>query len=324
MEPDDQSERLLALTLALVNSEIGFTKAELFEAIRGYRMDLGSIAAGKISQEALEKKFDLDKDRLRSLGIDIGSGSASELGDTEYRYRISRDLFVWPANSILSASEMQLIELAAKVWDRASLSPDAVNAKTRLRALASSDAMSETRLFVPKIDTFEPSFNPIRKAIDSHQVISFTYRDSRGQVSERLVEPWQLVFQDGYWFLLGMDRTRGEARNFLLRRIQSKIKPLKTELFPSPTSEVISNARSELASHLQSNVAKISVRPHTSAAMHFSVQTDGPEILSVHYYDLSLLVEELLEFGSDIKVVEPIELKNAIRTAILKVVEIHA
>jgi hypothetical protein len=35
-DPDDQSERLHSLMLALIRTEIGLTKEEIFTSIRGY------------------------------------------------------------------------------------------------------------------------------------------------------------------------------------------------------------------------------------------------------------------------------------------------
>ena len=82
-EPDDQSERLFSLTLALVQSEFGLTKEEIFLSIRGYRDDLIKKGGGDLT--ALNKKFERDKVALREMGVRIDPGQYSEEGDEDYR-----------------------------------------------------------------------------------------------------------------------------------------------------------------------------------------------------------------------------------------------
>ena len=57
IDASDPSERLLNLTLALISTSVGMTKAELFSAIRDYRNDLEN----GISVESLNRKFERDK-----------------------------------------------------------------------------------------------------------------------------------------------------------------------------------------------------------------------------------------------------------------------
>jgi predicted DNA-binding transcriptional regulator YafY len=322
-EPDDQSERLYSLTLALVQTEIGFTKEEIFNAIRGYRLDLERAGGLDGDLVALNKKFDRDKEKLRELGVQIIPGANSSDGDADFRYRISREIFKWPSGTSLTAKQLQLLELAASVWDRAALSPEATNAITRLRAISELGDATISQAIAPRINTIEPSFGPLKKAIEESVRVNFVYRRQDGVESLRMVEPWQLVHVAGVWMLLAFDVERGAPRNFLLKRIHSKVTRTK-ELATSPTVEQIQAAKTDLAKVFEANKARIRVRPGTTAAMHFETHNLASGELEINYYDLALLAEELLEFGQSIQVLSPPELIDHITHTLEQVVKNHA
>lgn len=322
-EGDDPSERLFSLTLALTNTEVGLTKEEIFSAIRGYRMALDRAGGLHGDLTALNKLFDRDKNDLREMGVQIDPAGNSSDGDSDYRYRISRDIYVWPEGAKLSAKQLQLLELAASIWDSAALSPEAKSAITRLRAIAEFGDASIASGVTPRIRTVEPSFMPLKSALESNAQVTFAYRKADGEEGVRTVNPWQIFHTNGLWMLLGFDLDRQAPRNFLLRRIQSKVKPTKV-WFEPPAAQELEAAKKDLAEVFERNVAVIKVRPGTTAAMHFETHNDPSGIARLNYYDLGLLVEELLEFGGSVKVVSPPELSALLRTTLEQVVRNHA
>lgn len=322
-EPDDQSERLYSLTLALVQTEVGLTKDEIFTSIRGYRLDLERAGGFSGDLVALNKKFDRDKEKLRELGVQIVPGSNSVEGDADYRYRISREIFKWPEGTTLSAKQLQLLELAASLWDRAALSPEATHAITRLRAISELGESSISRGIAPRITTIEPSFGPLKKAIEDKVKVTFVYRRSDAIEAVRQVEPWQLTHVAGVWMLLGFDSDRKAPRNYLLKRIHSKVTRTKDPI-TEPSQLQIETAKQELRELFQANVAKIRVRPGTTAAMHFETHNVPSGEIEINFYDLALLAEELLEFGQAVKVIAPQELVDHITESLRKVVQNHA
>ncbi len=323
IEPDDQSERLYSLTLALVQTEVGLTKDEIFTSIRGYRLDLEKAGGFHGDLRALNKKFDRDKDKLREIGVQIDPGANSNEGDSDYRYQISREIYNWPEDTVLTAKQLQLLELAASIWDRAALSPEATQAITRLRAIADIDNVEFSTGLIPKISTVEPSFSPLKKAIDDQVLVTFTYRRPDGTDSVRHVEPWKLSHLNGFWMLLGFDRDRNAARNFLLKRIHSKVTRTK-EIISGPTNEQLKIAKDELAALFEENKAVIWVRPGTTAAMHFETHASPTGEVELNYFDLALLAEEILEFGNSVKVIEPVQLQNLIEETLRQVVKNHS
>ena len=140
-DKSDAAERLLNLTLALISTTIGLTKAELFSAIRDYRNDLQD----GVNFKTLEKKFERDKNELRASGILIETRTLdSDMGDNQQtRYLISPTGFQWPKGVELTPKQLQLLQLASTVWRQASLSSEAAKGLDRLRALGSVSPTSD-------------------------------------------------------------------------------------------------------------------------------------------------------------------------------------
>ena len=321
-EPDEQSERLYSLTLALIRTEVGLTKEEIFSSIRGYRFDVEAAGGIDGNLSSLDRKFNRDKEDLRRLGLEL-DGAGSNEGDADFRYRIAGGAFVWPKDSSLTSKQLQLLELAASVWSHAALSPDATSGITRLRAIAAVGDRDLLTGIAPRITTVEPSFGTLKRAVENLEEVTFEYRKADGEKGIRIVQPWQLSHTHGLWMLLGWDAERKAPRNFLLKRIHSKVSHTKNT-FDRPEKTEVAAAKAELLSYYSSNLARIRVTPGTTAAMHFETHNSANGEVALNYLDLHLLAEELLEFGTSVKVVEPVELKEIIEETLRQVISNHA
>lgn len=322
----DKSERLLQLTCALVFAERGLTKAELFSAIPAY---LEAIASGT-AEDALNRMFERDKTDLRETGVQVytlNPGSDPE----EIKYVIADDTFVWPTHQGLNAKQMQLLNLAAKVWSQASLSSDASKALVRLRGLGIEPAATDLIGFAPRIKTHEPSFLALTDAVSENKEVSFSYRKSDGSISIRKVQPWSLQNVDGQWLLQCLDIGQNEPRNFLLKRIVSKVSPIRQNeaevTFTPPSAEQLEIAYKSLQEHISEQTCKLSVVKDSAAWFHFHMDDSAvgaDQVITFNYMDLELLAEELREFIQDIEVLGPKELIDAMRKGLEKVVAEHA
>jgi proteasome accessory factor B len=322
IDKGDAAERLLNITLALLSSRNGLTKAELYNAVRDYRL---SIEAGT-SVDALEKKFDRDKEILRSNGIQLETFILASDGDDnqQSRYIINPSEFSWPKGVELSAKQLQLLNLAAQVWRQASLSSDATAGLDRLRALGVSDDSSSLIGFAPRIKTHETSFLPLTSAISQHAEISFDYRKpGQERVAKRIVQPWKLRNISGQWLLVCWDVEANDIRNFMLRRIVGRVKETGNS-FEAPNQDFIEAAVKSLDEHIDSQVATLSVRRDSMAWFHFEIRStsDWAEV-SFHYMDLWLLAEELRDYAGDFKVIGPSELASAIQLGYERVAADH-
>lgn len=327
----DKSERLFQLTCVLLYSERGLTKRELFHAIDAYRADLAKSTEDDF---ALNKKFERDKSELREMGIQVSNPDPKSDPD-EMRYTISADTFTWPEDVRFDSQQLQLLNLAAQVWAQASLSSEANRGLVRLRGLGIEPAASDLFGFAPRLRTHEPSFMPLSQAVEERIEVSFDYRKPDGQVSKRHVQPWLLRNIDGQWLLMCWDKDQKAARNFLLKRIVSKVtfrveqiseKESELVTFSAPDPSLVEAALQDLADHTQKQIATLRVRRDSQAWFHFHLddQKGDTADVSIAYMDVHLLAEELSEYALDIKVLEPQELAKVIRSRFEAVANAHA
>jgi proteasome accessory factor B len=317
----DLSERLFNLTCALLVSSQGLTKTEIFANVQGYKERY--LPGG--DNESLSRLFERDKVLLTKVGVAWRSFIPPEDMDDnqEYRYLIANEDFVWPSGTRLSSKQVALMNLAAQVWAKASLSRDANNAIMRIRAMGEPADATSLIGIAPRIRTHELSFLPLSTAIESSSRVSFDYRKPEQDKPEvRNVEPWLIQNISGQWLLLGFDLDRQQTRNFLLRRICSEV-DIQDFTFDSPSKQEVSDAIAQLEKHQNSLIARIRFPIRSSAWFHFDLKPDQTEI-ELTYMDLHLLAEELLEFVDHIEIISPSELSDVLRSKLEAVRISHA
>jgi len=340
----DKSERLFQLTCVLLYSERGVTKRELFHAVDSYREDL---KATPNDETAVHKKFERDKSDLRQMGIQI-NGFEGQIDSDDMRYTIASDTFFWPEGIEFNAEQLQLLNLAAQVWAQASLSSEANRGLVRLKALGLEPAASDILGFAPRLRTHEPSFLPLSEAIEDHIEVVFDYRKPDGEVTQRKVQPWLLRNVDGQWLLVCWDKDRKAVRNFLLKRIVSRVIPRTLQLndkevelvkFEAPSAQSIAAALEDLEQHTRAQRATLRVKKDSQAWFHFHLDgksnlgidsSESPataaqaDLVELSYMDLQLLAEELSDYVLDIEVLQPPDLSIAINKHFEAVLAAHA
>lgn len=320
----EKSERLLQLASALLFSGRGLTKQELFFGISAYS---DALASGT-DEESLNRMFERDKKDLRETGLLIDTPNSGADTD-DMRYAIKSEVFEWPANIELTAHQLQLLNLAAQAWSHASISSDVNHGLMRLRALGVAPAENELIGLAPRIKTHEPSFIPLNRALDENIEVRFDYRRPDGTVSTRHVQPWVMRSIDGQWLLMCWDLSRREVRNFLLKRIVSKVSFVKEQddevVFPAPEASQIDAAMEDLRVFTASQTAVLRIKRDSRAWFHY--QLDSHEAFAeveLQYMDVHLLAEDLRDFGADIKVLRPKQLIEAVTGGFEKVASAHA
>jgi proteasome accessory factor B len=317
----DLSERLFNLTCAFLVSGNGLSKAEIFATVQGYKESYDP----KGDNSALNRMFERDKVLLTEAGIAWRAFIPKEAMDDnqEYRYLIANEDFVWPKGITLSSKQVALLNLAAQVWAKASLSADANRAIHRIRAMGERPDSSSLIGIAPRIRTHDPAFLPLSTAIESSSRVSFDYlKPGDTEPTVRNIEPWSLQNISGQWLLIGFDLDRDEPRNFLLRRIVSEV-DIQDVTFEPVNNGEIAKALEELEKLKLSQLAKFKVLPQSAAWFHFDLSNDETEV-SINYMDLHLLAEELMEFVGEIEILSPPSLAALVSQNLKAVIASHA
>ena len=321
--PITVEERLFSLVLALIATEIGLTKSEILSTVQGYRQ---KYSMGD-TNTSLERQFERDKDDIRELGIPLETiEMPDDPGSNHHlRYRIPKGLYNLPADVTFTPDEFMLLKLAATVWREGSLSADSRRALTKLNSLG-LDSSDPVLGYAPLLRAREASFEPLTKAMDRGQVVSFRYlKPGEAAAQPRRVEPRAIVLHDGRWHLFATDLVAAAPRTFLLSRIVGSVVTVPGALFTRDGNDS-RQALDALDALWQTQVASVAVAPATDAALRLGKRSSADnqaEVLTLHYTDLSILADELAGYGPEVLVLSPPALRDAVLTRLTGVFRAH-
>ena len=242
------AERLFTLTCCLLAApRLGLSKQDIFNSVPGY-----SEAS---NDDARDKMFERDKAELRNAGVQLEVMQIDEYEpEIGSRYLIAKGSFEWPREFNLSSEQLGLAELAARAWNNQQFASAARTALARLKSRGMVEVNRELSFLSPRLLARHSAFQPLAQAITDYSTVIFEYRIPDGQSEAREVNPLKLRLIEGEWVLLA--ERQGELRNYLLRRITSKVRPTGATFKPV-ASERVDQAEKELVAFTQANQALI-------------------------------------------------------------------
>ncbi|GAA2592448.1 helix-turn-helix transcriptional regulator [Streptomyces axinellae] len=313
-----KAERLMNLALCLLGARRPLTKRELRESIEAYVETFGSGESQAASEESFNRMFERDKDDLRELGLVIETVDNLD-GETGYVAR--RDSNRLPPIT-LDAAEATALGLAARVWQQARLAAAASGALQKLHAAGGMPGVTVPEqageraqsTLEPHIPAREAAFEPLMLACRDRRPVVFDYRKSNAARAERRqVEPWTLECWRGHWYLAGYDRERQAERVFRLSRITSPVRSRAAAFTASvPDQVTVRETVERWAGESATGTARIRLRsgsgyPLRARALTTRELDGGWEELEIPYgHGLDAW---LVEFGPDVVVLEPAELR---------------
>ncbi|MFN8107048.1 MAG: WYL domain-containing protein [Nocardioidaceae bacterium] len=250
-----KSERLMNLMVMLLVSRHHLTKAQIRESLEDYRA---------LSDVAFEKTFERDKEELKKFGIPLELSKLDEAFADDVGYRVSRGAYELPAIEF-TAEEVALIAVAANAWSSNELCETSATALRKLRSAGVPIQLGQLADLQSEVPADEPAFVHVWQATDARSAITFDYQRPGSVPERRTVEPWRMFSLHGRWYVVGHDKTRGEARVFRLSRILGEVIPDKRHgTYTLPPESVIDEATRRLAP--QSTIGVASVLARTGAA----------------------------------------------------------
>lgn len=304
-----KAERLMNLTICLLVTRHHITKERIRQAVEGYH---------DLSDDAFDRMFDRDKEELRVLGVPIEVAPVEKGFEDDLGYRIRRADFELPEVT-LSADEVAVVGLAARVWQHARLAAATSQALRKLRAGGVEVDESTLAMLEPALGSVEPQFDALLDAIVDHHPIAFDYRaPNAAEPVRRRLDPWGIASWHGHWYLVGHDQDRDAPRMFRVSRMVGDVEQIGQPGSVVPPADL--NVR-ELVSSLAPE------RPHSTATVLVREGRGGPlrrrstssepadegwRRLKVPYASGASLAEELLGFGPDVIVEDPPELRESV------------
>ena len=165
----------------------------------------------------------------------------------------------------------------------------------------------------------ENRFEIIKSAILNKKLIKFTYYNSNGEESRRIVEPLQIWFKDKSWYLISYCRNKEDYRIFKIARIK-EIKTLQEHFereLPKEQKEEKYNFKNIL---LELEISKeMAYRVYDEFEnSEISKKENGNFSVKVEYPENEWVYGYILSFGEHIKVIAPNRAKNIIKCKLEK------
>jgi proteasome accessory factor B len=205
-------ERLVNLVALLLESPRPLTFDQIHDAMpEAYAQH--EVATAK-------RMFERDKDILRDIGVPIEVGS-TDAWDVEQGYTIPKDRYYLPEID-LSPEEISALFVAARAGGQDPTAEQAVR-KLLYGADGAFPAGDPDVPFAAEAAGVDARVLAAAAAIGDGISIRFVYRTSRGAQSGRHVDPYGLVVRGGQWYVVGLDRERGEIRSFRCSRMAGDV-----------------------------------------------------------------------------------------------------
>lgn len=281
----------------------------------------------KITAPELAERFEVsrrtinrDIEDLCMAGIPIrtvqGTGGGISIMDG---YRMDR--------TILTSKDMQMILAGLRSLDSVSGSSYYGQLMEKLQTGSSQFLSGRDFILIDLSSWYKGSLAPkieaIQSAIENGHLLTFQYYAPSGE-SERSVEPYYLVFRWSSWYVWGWCTDREDYRLFKLNRMDRVEESAQNFIcrnapMPDLSDEKIFPGGIKVKALFTSDVKWRLVEefgPHC-----FTEADDGRLLFTADYTNTENLVSWLLTFGEKAEVLEPAEIRSAIKQIAEKTVK---
>lgn len=312
----DRTERLLNLVFCLMASRRPVTRADISAAVPGYGVDQTEVA--------FERMFERDKDELRAMGVPVQTVLSVD-GEVE-GYRILPEEYALD-DPAFTGAELAVLALAASMWDEALLAPAALHAIRKIEAAQGGSATSPIAGLRAHIGATDAALLPLMRALREAKSVAFDYQPIGASVGRRRVDPWGLVSHDRHWYLAGWDLDRSAMRVFRLSRMTGQVAVTATPVSVprDHTVDLAAVIRGEPVGESVATRVRVATGRAAELRRYGSVVEQGSdgEILSIDRVSGPRLVTMLCAAGEFVEVLEPIEVRDAVITALQRVRDAH-
>lgn len=220
---------------------------------------------------------------------------------------------------LLSARRLGLAAAAPAVEGALAKVERVLPETVRERVRAMQDTIGFTLPAVEPAPADSATLATLGTAAQRSRRVWLRYRSWRGEESERLVDPYGLVFHRGRWYLAGHDHRRGGVRVFRVDRVL--VAEVREEPFERPDGfDPVAHVQRSLAGvpwgwevevMLETTLAEARQRvPSTVAVL---AEGDGGVVLRAQASDLGAAARSLVALGWRFTVRRPPELRDALR-----------
>ncbi len=323
----DKLIRQLSLVAFLMAERRPITARDVKGNVEGY---------SEMSDEAFARRFYSDRAELLALGVPLQSQRDEFTGEELYTLR-SEQYFLPQLD--LEDDELAALQTALYLLEGKFAYAEPLRLALQNLALGRpgfSEAPTDT---ASRVEVFDPDYSPempgrlakLEGAISKQRTVKFEYWSiSRDEVSERTLNPYALLPDNGVWYVVGFDLDREEIRTFRVSRIRGEITfaTRRERDFRVPVDFDIERYRGRPPWQVGDIVgeARIEVRGDTAWWVQRAYGSTGrleDGVFVTEYSSLPQLASWVLRQDGRAVPIEPDELRREVAAALRRVREAH-
>jgi proteasome accessory factor C len=217
----DKLIRQLSLVAYLMAERRALTARDVKSNVEGY---------SEMSDEAFARRFYSDRAELLALGVPLQSQRDEFTGEELYTLR-SENYFLDELE--LDDDELAALQTALYLLEGKFAYAEPLRLALQNLALGRpgfDEAATDTAV---RVEVLDPDYSPempgrlgkLEGAISKQRTIKFEYYSiSRNRQTERAVNPYGLLSDNGSWYVIGQDLDRKDIRTFRVSRIRGDIR----------------------------------------------------------------------------------------------------
>lgn len=226
-------------------------------------------------------------------------------------------------NTLLTSADMQAILAGLGSLDSVSGTNQVAQLMEKLSVGASTLIPGSQNILIDLSSWYKESLAPkidyIRKAMDGHYTVCFHYYAPKRE-SERIIEPYYLIFRWSSWYVWGYCRERKDYRLFKINRMEELRLgdpfPTKSVPFPDLSNERIFPGGIRVKALFEPECKWRLVEEFGKDC--FEEQEDGKLLFHADYTDAENLLTWLLTFRDQVILLEPEKLRKELMDSIEK------
>ncbi len=217
----DKLIRQLSLVAFLMAERRPVTARDVKSNVEGY---------SEMSDEAFARRYYADRSELTSLGVPLHSQRDEFTGEELYTLP-SEQYFLPPLE--LTDEELAALQTSFYLLEGKFAYAEPLRLALQNLALGRPGWSDPPTATAVRVEVLDPDYSPetpgrlgkIETAISKQRTVKFGYWSiSRDELSERLVNPYGLLSDNGLWYMVGYDLDREAIRTFRVSRIRSDIR----------------------------------------------------------------------------------------------------
>jgi proteasome accessory factor BC len=217
----DKLIRQLSLVAYLMAERRALTARDVKSNVEGY---------SEMSDEAFARRFYSDRAELLALGVPLQSQRDEFTGEELYTLR-SENYFLQPVE--LDNDELAALQTALYLLEGKFAYAEPLRLALQNLALGRPGFDEPATETAVRVEVLDPDYSPempgrlgkLEGAISKQRTIKFPYYSiSRNRQTERTVNPYGLLSDNGSWYLIGQDLDRKDIRTFRVSRIRGDIR----------------------------------------------------------------------------------------------------